>query len=66
MRITDKGKVVELREGQTAQMVRWLAVRASRVDRAGKGSVTFYFAGKSVQAELKEKEDVERVLSSEF
>jgi hypothetical protein len=55
--VGDRTSVVDERTGA---MIRWLIEKDSRVRDMERGCVSFSLAGKSVEAELKEKEQVRR------
>jgi len=52
------GETTRLVEERTGAMIRWLMEHAERVQQVERGCVSFSVAGKSVEAELKEKSRV--------
>jgi hypothetical protein len=53
--VGDRKTVVDERTGM---MIRWLVERDRRVQEVERGCISFSIAGKSVEAELKERERV--------
>ena len=53
----DRKSVVDERTGA---MIRWLVEENQRVQEVERGCVSFFLSGKSIEAELKERQQVRR------